>query len=379
MKTFFLKGLFQDFFQSESSGGKLLLLCTAVSLGITNYTAFGDVYTSFFECHIGSLSISHWINEGLMTFFFLLIGLELEREIYIGELSDLKKASMPIIGAIGGMIIPVVIYFKINQHTPYISGSCIPMATDIAFSLAVLSLFGNRISTSVKIFLTALAVIDDLGAIVMIALFYAQSIQWMYLGGVLMIVFILVFVNKKDIFHPSIYLIFGIAMWYCMLKSGIHASITGVVIAFLLPFESAKETALSLRTQSFLHLPVAFIVLPLFVLCNTAIVFPSDILSNLNSTISIGIIAGLSIGKPLGIFAFTYFSQKIGIASLPTDMCWSEIVGIGILSGIGFTMSIFISLLAFDDVQFVNTAKIAILIASTISGVLGYVYFRLKG
>ncbi len=325
---------------------------------------------------IGSHSAEHWINDGLMTIFFLLIGLELEREVYIGELSKIKDAILPISGALGGMLIPALIYFAFNVGTPSEHGIGIPMATDIAFAIGILSLLGNRVPVSLKIFLTALAVIDDLGAIILIALFYTKTIYFTNLIISLSIFGVLLIMNRLKVTNLILYLVGGIFMWYFMLNSGVHATITGVLLAFALPFGNGSSKTISSQLQHWLHHPVAFIIIPIFALCNTAIVISKDWIHNFSESYSLGIIFGLVLGKPIGIFLFTYLSVKLKFTHLPKDLSWKKIIGVGFLGGIGFTMSIFVTLLAFEDNQIITNSKFMILIGSLISGIIGFVWLK---
>lgn len=371
-----LTALFKGFFDSEKSGGLLLILSTIVSLTIAN-SFLGESYHHFWETTFSGQSIEYWINDGLMTIFFLLIGLELEREIYQGELSNFKDALLPIFAAVGGMIVPATIFLLFNYGTEAQSGAGIPMATDIAFALGILSLLGNKVPTSLKIFLTALAVIDDLGAILIIAIFYTKTIVLSNLLIALGIYLILIILGRLKINNLIPYLIGGIAMWYFMLHSGVHATITGVLLAFAIPFGKGGKKSTSYLLQHFLHKPVAFIILPLFALANTAIILGGDIGTTLTQNYSLGIALGLIVGKPLGIFVLTFMAVKIGICKLPDELNWKTIFGVGFLGGIGFTMSIFITLLAFDSVTIINNTKFVILISSLIAGVLGFLFLKL--
>jgi len=363
--------LFKEFFESEKSSGLFLLFCTIVSLVVSNSTS-GESYLSFWNNYLGSHSISHWVNDGLMAIFFLLIGLELEREIYIGELSKIKDALLPFSAAVGGMFIPALLFIILNFGTKTQTGFGIPMATDIAFALGILSLLGNKVPTSLKIFLTALAVIDDLGAILVIALFYAKNLIWINLIISLSIFGILLILNRLKVHNLIPYLVGGVFMWYFMLNSGIHATITGVLLAFAIPFGSGDEKSPSYILQHILHYPVAFVILPIFALANTAIIINSGWQNAMTETYTLGILIGLLIGKPLGIFAFTYLSVKLKLCSLPSDINWKNILGVGFLAGIGFTMSIFITLLAYDATVIVNNTKIMIILASTLAGIIGF-------
>ena len=369
--------LFKEFFESEKAGGLILIACTILSLIIAN-SAFGEGYHDFWQSQFAGNSFEHWINDGLMTIFFLLIGLELEREIYQGELSNFKDALLPIFGAIGGIIIPAAIYMLFNYGTETQSGAGIPMATDIAFALGILSLLGNRVPTSLKVFLTALAVIDDLGAIIIIAIFYTKALFLTNLFIALGIFVLLLIFNRLKIRNLIPYLIGGAAMWYFMLSSGVHATITGVLLAFAIPFGNGDEKSTSYILQHFLHKPVAYIILPIFALANTAIFLSDDIGQTLTQNYSLGISAGLIVGKPLGIFLLTFLAVSFGLCKLPNDLNWKSIVGVGFLGGIGFTMSIFITLLAFDNETIINNAKFDTLISSFIAGLIGYLGLKLS-
>lgn len=375
--------LFKEFFNSEKSAGIVLIFCTVVSLVLCNFF-LGQAYLDFWHqkagFEIGSinlkLSVEHWINDGLMAVFFLLVGLEIERELYAGELSSMKNASLPIVAAIGGMAIPALIHFLLNNGTATIDGFGIPMATDIAFALGILSLVGKKVPVSLKVFLTALAIIDDLGAIMVIAVFYTQELQSAYLFMALGIFAVLIILNRLKIHNLVWYLVPGVVMWYCMLQSGVHATITGVLLAFALPFGDGKEKSPSYRLQHWLHKPVAFLIIPLFALANTGIIFGSSIGEALTTNNSLGIMLGLLIGKPIGILFFCWLAVKLKITRLPGSMNWSQVAGAGILAGIGFTMSIFITLLAFPDPVIVQNSKLAILFASFVAGIAGFFIIR---
>ena len=369
--------LFKSFFESERAGGIILIFATLFSLLFAN-SIFQTQYLQIWNYEIGNHSLVHWINDGLMTIFFLLIGLELEREVYIGELSTLKKAALPLFGALGGMVVPALIYLYFNFGTSTQSGAGIPMATDIAFAIGILSLLGNRVPTSLKIFLTALAVIDDLGAIIIIAVFYSSSISLLNLGIALGIMGFLFVLNRLKVNSLFPYIIGGILMWYFMLNSGVHATITGVLLAFVIPFGNGKKDTISYKLQHFLHKPVAFLILPLFALANTCIIINSDWYEGLTHSNSIGIILGLIIGKPIGIWLLSYLGVTLGLCILPKGLQWKNIFGAGILGGIGFTMSIFITLLAFSDSETIVGSKIAIVIASTIAAIIGYLILNLS-
>jgi NhaA family Na+:H+ antiporter len=367
--------LFKSFFESEKSGGFVLLIGTLISLFLAN-SPISEQYIAVFHYQIGDFSLEHWINDGLMTIFFLLIGLELEREVYIGELSKWKDAILPVFGALGGMLIPSLIYLVFNYGTKTQSGMGIPMATDIAFAIGILSLLGNKIPIALKIFLTALAVIDDLGAIILIALFYTKTIYFTNLIISFSIFCVLLLMNRLKITNLILYLIGGFFMWYFMHHSGVHATITGVLLAFAIPFGDGSSNTISSKLQRWLHQPVAFFIIPLFALANTAILIDKNWISNLTETYSLGILFGLVIGKPLGIIGFVFVATKLKLAKLPSEVNWNQLIGIGFLGGIGFTMSIFIAMLAFDNNQIITNSKLMIVISSLISGIIGYIWLR---
>ncbi|HRG19129.1 MAG TPA: Na+/H+ antiporter NhaA [Flavobacterium lutivivi] len=367
--------LFRDFFESEKVGGLILIGCTLLSLFLAN-SNFSENYIHFWHTDINGHSLEHWINDGLMAIFFLLIGLELEREVYIGELSDLKKATLPIFAALGGMIVPALLYLSLNFGTETQSGAGIPMATDIAFALGILSLLGNKVPTSLKVFLTALAVIDDLGAILVIAVFYTNDLNLVNLGIALGIFGVLLIMNRLKVRNLIPYLLLGVAMWYFMLNSGVHATISGVLLAFAIPFGNGDKKSTSYLLQHWLHKPVAFIILPIFALANTAIIINSDWHYALTHHYTIGIALGLIVGKFLGISIFSYAAVKSKICQLPEDLNWKSIFGVSFLGGIGFTMSIFITLLAFNDDEHISNAKIMILISSLVAGLIGYLVLK---
>ncbi|MBS1761365.1 MAG: Na+/H+ antiporter NhaA [Bacteroidetes bacterium] len=370
-----LTKLFRDFFNSERSAGILLIGCTILSLLLTN-SNLGDSYLQIWNAKVSGESVTHWINDGLMAIFFLMIGLELEREIYKGELSDIKKALLPVMAAIGGILVPAAIYFFLNYSSDTKSGIGIPMATDIAFALGILSLLGKRVPVSLKIFLAALAITDDIGAILVIAIFYTTTISWINILIAAAIFVFLGVLNRLKVFNFIPYLIGGIAAWYFMLHSGVHATITGVILAFVIPFGSGSSNSLSYKLQHFLHTPVNFIILPLFALANTAIIIVPDWYNGLFENYALGIFGGLVIGKPVGIVLFSILIIKSGLAALPKDVSFKQLVGTGFLGGIGFTMSIFITLLAFDNLNYINGSKIAILLSSLIAGITGFAILK---
>lgn len=377
-----LSRTFTAFFDSEKAGGTLLAVATAASLLMANSSS-AESYLAFWHLHIAGLSLEHWINDALMAIFFLLIGLELERELYSGELSSFRYALLPLVAAVGGICVPAGIHLALNAGTPSQPGAGIPMATDIAFALGVLALLGSRVPASLKIFLTALAVADDLFAIIVIAVFYTTGLSLAYLAGAIAAFAVLVVLNRRfKLMSPVPYLLGGTLMWFFMLKSGVHATIAGVLLAFAIPFSSRQEdeASPSHRLEHLLHKPVAFVILPIFALANTAIVIDADWWQGLTTMNSLGIAAGLVLGKPIGIFLFTFIAVSLGLCRLPLDLTWRHVVGAGMLGGIGFTMSIFITNLAFpDDPVSVNSSKKAILAASLLAASLGAAWLRFIG
>ncbi|MEY4637996.1 MAG: Na+/H+ antiporter NhaA [Bacteroidota bacterium] len=370
--------LFLDFFKSEKFSGFLLIGCTALSLLVAN-SSWGENYANFWHYPFAGLTVELWINDGLMAIFFLLVGLEIEREIYIGELSTFRLAILPIVAALGGMLVPAGIHLLLNNGTPTASGAGIPMATDIAFALGILSLAGKAVPPAIKVFLTALAIIDDLGAILVIALFYTEQLSILYLSIALLTFALLFFMGKKGITKGWVYGIGGLVLWYCMFRSGVHATISGVLLAFAIPFGKGGDQSLSARLQHFLHPIVAYFIVPVFALANTGIILSGEILHTLGSVNSLGIMMGLTLGKPIGIVLFSAVAVQIKTASLPSGVAWKHIMAAGMLAGIGFTMSIFITILAFPDSATIVSSKVAILVASLLSAFIGLFTFRLFG
>lgn len=373
-----LSKTFEAFFHSEKTGGLLLLACTLVSLAVAN-SALGPAYAAFWHAKLAGLSVEHWINDGLMAVFFLFVGLELERELYNGELSDFRKALLPIFAALGGVAVPALIHYSFNAGLPSQAGAGIPMATDIAFALGVLALLGPRVPLSLRIFLTALAVIDDLVAIIVIAVFYTASVKLAYLLGALGVFAFLVLLNRLRVFKLWPYLIGGALMWWLMLQSGVHATLAGVALAFAIPFSkrAEDEASPSHRLENFLHTPVAFLVLPAFALANTGVLIGADWQAGLVGANGLGIMLGLVLGKPIGILLMSFAAVSLGLCRLPADLGWRHIAGAGMLGGIGFTMSIFIANLAFaGDAVAVDAAKMAILAGSLGAGLLGGLWLR---
>ena len=374
-----LTRMFLRFFNSEKSGGMILVVCALISMALAN-SDFSTPYLDFWKKEIGGLSLEHWINDALMAVFFLLIGLELERELYSGELSNFKNALLPIFAAIGGMLAPALMHFSLNSGTAAQAGMGIPMATDIAFALGALSLLGSRIPASLKVFIVAYAVIDDLGAIVMIALFYTAGFSAPYLLAALGVLAILVTLNRFRVMSLVPYLVGGVFMWFFVLKSGVHATVAGVALAFAIPFSTKDndQTSPSHRLEHFLHKPVALLILPIFALANTGITVGADWTQTALSANSLGISLGLLIGKPLGVTLSCLIAVACGICVLPSGLGWRHIFGAGLLGGIGFTMSIFITNLAFSgNAEAINSSKMAILLASVGAAVIGCLWLRI--
>lgn len=371
--------VFKNFFKSSNAGGILLFICVILSLILAN-TAAGGMLQSFLDIPIGfesnnvhlKYSILLWINDGLMAIFFLLVGLEIKREIVEGELSSPKQASLPILCAIGGAIVPALIFLSFNSGRETAGGWGIPMATDIAFALAVIGMLGNRIPASLKVFLAALAIVDDLIAILVIAFFYSSGIETNYLlyAGIGMV--ILFVMNRINVQNPYLYLIPGVFIWYFIHHSGIHATIAGVMVAMTIPTNDTDIESPLERLEHALVKPVNFIIIPLFAFANTNIRIESEMLTGLIAPMGLGISLGLLVGKPLGILAMTFICSRLGISSLPEGSSFKHILGVGLLAGIGFTMSIFISILSFSDELHINEAKLSILLTSLLAGTLGY-------
>ncbi|MCL8537585.1 Na+/H+ antiporter NhaA [Chryseobacterium gallinarum] len=376
---------FKKFFNNSQASGIILIFCVLISLLIAN-SSLAENFQHFLDQEVGThlfgleYPVSIWINDGLMAVFFLLVGLEIKRELVEGELSSFKNASLPIFAAVGGMLVPAVIFSIFNSGTEYSNGWGIPMATDIAFSLAIISMLGKKIPNSIKIFLAALAIVDDLGAILVIAIFYTEQIHWTYLllsFGVTALLFILNFLKvTKTIF----YIIPGLFLWYFLHHSGIHATIAGVLLAFSIPTNASNVEISPLeKLEHQLHIPVSFMIMPVFALTNTNITFSSDMVSGITSTLGLGIICGLILGKLIGINAFSLIAIKLKLSSLPQNSNWFQMIGVGLLAGIGFTMSIFIALLSFkDEILIQDEAKFAILIASFIAAILGFIILSIS-
>ena len=374
-----LSNTFNRFFESEKSSAIILVIATLISVALAN-SVMSDRYLVLWKNEYVGLSLEHWINDGLMTIFFLMIGLELERELYVGELSLIRNALLPIFAALGGTLAPALIHYALNADLPTRDGIGIPMATDIAFALGALALLGKRIPASLKVFIVAFAVIDDLIAITVIALFYTDHVAMLYLAMSIGVFLVLLCLNRFFRVSPlPVYLIGGVFMWIFMLKSGVHATVAGVMLAFAIPFWSydQQQPSPSHRLENFLHKPVAFIVLPLFALANTGIVFGANWALDLATPNSLGVMLGLVVGKPLGVIILSMTVVLLGICKLPSEVTWSHMVGAGLLGGIGFTISIFITNLAFSNQdELINASKIAVFTASLLAGLFGLLWLR---
>ena len=375
--------LFQEFIRSEQSSGIILMTSAVVALILMNST-IGPYYQALLDTELGwegwgihlKHDITHWINDGLMTIFFLLIGLEIERELYKGELSDLRGAMLPLLAAVGGMLVPALIHFSLNYNLPTEKGFGIPMATDIAFALGVLSLLGKRVPPSLKVFLTAFAIIDDIGAMIIIAIFYTSDLSFIYLLLAIAIFLGLGLLNRYKVRNMWFYLLPGVVMWYFMMESGVHATLAGVLLAFALPFQDGGPDSTSSKVEHALNKPVAYLIMPIFALANAGVAFTANFFSQAITPNTVGIFFGLLIGKPLGILSFSYLGIWTKFVKLPEAMSFKHMLGAGFLGGIGFTMSMFITILAFGHTSIAANSKLSIMLASLAAGTIGY--FALK-
>lgn len=369
--------LLRRLFASDQSSSLLLLFFTLLALVIAN-SGIAAHYHALWHFHWLDLSLEEWVNDGLMAIFFLLIGLELKRELYVGELSSLNDALLPTIAAIGGMLTPALIFWLFNHGTEYQSGIGIPMATDIAFAIGVLSVLGSRVPVALKVFLVAFAVIDDLGAAIVIAVFYTSSISLGYLAAALAVIACLLLLNRWQVRFMVPYILGGVMVWWLTLQSGVHPTVAGVALAFTIPFSREDQDSLSHKLEHALYLPVAFLILPVFAFANTGLAIDTRSLQAMFShSNSIGIMAGLVIGKPVGITLAAWCAVKAGICTLPSSLRWGHVIGAGILGGIGFTMSIFITNLAFaGENEMIHLSKMAILAGSLLSGVIGWCWLK---
>jgi NhaA family Na+:H+ antiporter len=379
----------QRFFSSDASGGIILIFAAALAMLLANMGSTSGLYHSFLDTpvqlRVGALEINKnmllWINDALMAVFFLLIGLEVKRELIVGSLASRQQAVFPIIAALGGMVVPALVYLAFNVQDPITrEGWAIPAATDIAFALGVLALLGSRIPASLKIFLMALAIIDDLGAIVIIALFYTSDLSLLSLGVAAAAIATLAILNLTGVRRTGIYILVGVILWTAVLKSGVHATLAGVIVGFFIPLKEENGKSPAGQLEHVLHPWVAYLILPLFAFANAGVSLQGVTLEGLTSLLPLGIMAGLFIGKPLGISLFCWVAMKMKWATLPVGTTFRQIMAVGVLCGIGFTMSIFIASLAFGDVDpaLINWAKLGILIGSVLSAVVGYTLLKMR-
>jgi len=382
--------IIKDFIDNDSSSGVILIAVTILALILSN-SALSGIYESFLhipvEIRFGSLSIDkslyHWVNDGLMAIFFLLIGLEVKREILEGHLSSVSQIALPGVAAIGGMVVPAAVYLYFNGDSDVaVNGWAIPTATDIAFALGILSMLGKRVPVSLKIFLMALAIIDDLGAIVIIAIFYTAELSTLSISVAAAALSVLVILNLMGVSKKAAFFVVGAVLWISVLKSGVHATLAGVALAFTIPLsaidEDKRQVSPLKEIEHSLHFWVAFFILPLFAFVNAGVNFQNISISQMSGAVPMGIILGLFVGKQVGVFGFSWLAIKLKIAKMPEGSSWLQLYGVSLLTGIGFTMSLFIVSLAFeDDSLFQYTDKLAILIGSLLSGVLGYAILRM--
>ncbi len=380
--------MLREFIVSETMAGFCLFLAAVLAIIVDNspwahyyHDVLQQVWTVHLRVIVLSESVHHWVNDGLMTIFFLLVGLEIKRELFEGELSSLSQAALPGIAAIGGMVVPGLVYWWINHaDSVALRGWAIPTATDIAFSLGILSLLGRRVPLSLKVFLMALAIFDDMGAIMIIAIFYTPHVQWYVLGGVAAMFLVLVILNRCRVHSLSLYLLVGAVLWVCLLRSGVHATLAGILLAFTIPLNHKNSHRVSPlhRLEHFLNPWVAFIVLPLFAFTNAGINFSQLPLGQVMSSVPLGIFAGLFFGKQIGIAGFSWLAIKLGVAKLPSGVRMSGLYGVSLLCGVGFTMSLFIGSLAFDWVSesYELLVRVGVIGGSLLSGLLGYLVLR---
>ncbi|MER8793636.1 Na+/H+ antiporter NhaA [Mesorhizobium sp. M0984] len=373
-----LVSMLREFLDSEAAGGLVLMAAAALALIVAN-SPLGEAYFSALHAYLGPLSVSHWINDGLMAVFFLLVGLEIKREMLDGQLSTWPRRVLPGIAAAGGMAAPALVYVAINHNNPAaLSGWAIPTATDIAFALGVLSLLGRRVPGSLKIFLTALAIIDDLGAVLIIAVFYTSGLSLAYLGAAFAVIALLVVLNRMRVLTLLPYILLGIVLWVLVLKSGVHATLAGVALALTIPLKISPGSGHDLdhsplhRLEHGLHKVVAFFVIPIFGFANAGVSLAGLSAAALAEPLTLGVAAGLVLGKLVGVFGSSALAIRLGFADLPVNAGWLHMVGISLLCGIGFTMSLFIGLLAFaSDAALQDAVKVGILAGSFIAALLG--------
>ncbi len=382
--------LIKDFIHRDSSSGILLIFVTILALLLQNST-LSTYYTGFLhtpvEIRFGQLHIAKplllWVNDGLMAIFFFVVGLEVKREVMEGHLSSLAQISLPGIAAVGGMVVPALVFIAFNKGAEFaMNGWAIPTATDIAFALGILSLLGNRVPVSLKIFLMALAIIDDLGAIVIIALFYTSELSTLSISIAAAALLALFIMNRMHVIRQAAYILVGIILWVSVLKSGVHATLAGVALAFMIPLKSTDKEgntfSIAHNLESNLHYWVAFFILPLFAFVNAGVDLRGISLQEMGGTVPLGIMLGLFLGKQIGVFGFSWIAIKLGIASLPKGATWTTLYGVAVLTGIGFTMSLFVDSLAYNDTKMFHFAdKLAILLGSLFSGIMGYVILKM--
>lgn len=379
---------FAAFLRLQAASGILLMLCAITALVWANSdwrTSYAALWSTKFDMAYGDgLKLSKplilWINDGLMAVFFLVVGLEIKRELVSGELASARRAALPAAAALGGMLVPALLYAAFNSGRASQPGWGIPMATDIAFSLGVLAVLGKRVPLAVKVFLTAIAIVDDLGAVVVIAIFYTAQIKWGLLAASLGFWALTWLFGRAGGRHPAVFILLGLCLWVCMLKSGVHATIAGVLLALAIPGKKLPSEAdpLTERWEHALHPWVAYLIMPVFALANAGVPISNDVVQALTSPEALGIMVGLVAGKPFGIAVFAWLAVKSNLAALPRGMTWRNVIGVGCLAGIGFTMSLFIAELAFANLhEHLVTAKTGILAASLVAGILGYLSLRL--
>jgi NhaA family Na+:H+ antiporter len=370
--------VFREFLDSEAAGGIILMVAAALALIVAN-SPLAETYFSALHAYLGPLSVSHWVNDGLMAVFFLLVGLEIKREMLDGQLSTWPRRVLPGIAAAGGMLVPALVYVAVNRNNAAaLSGWAIPTATDIAFALGVLSLLGSRVPASLKVFLTALAIIDDLGAVIIIAIFYTSGLSLAYLGAAFAVIAALVVLNRMRVMTLVPYLVLGVVLWVLVLKSGVHATLAGVALALTIPLERSAGIGHDLdhsplhRLEHGLHKVVAFVVIPIFGFANAGVSLAGLSASALIEPLTLGVAAGLVVGKLVGVFGSSALAIRLGLADLPANAGWTHMIGISLLCGIGFTMSLFIGLLAFaGDVALQDAVKVGILAGSFVAAILG--------
>ena len=375
--------MFRSFLDSEASGGLLLMAAAAAALVVAN-SPFGADYEAALKAYVGPMSVSHWINDGLMAVFFLLVGLEIKREALDGQLSTWSRRVLPGVAALGGMVAPALIYAGLNWNDPAtLRGWAIPAATDIAFALGVLSLLGDRVPTSLKVFLTALAIIDDLGAVIIIALFYTAELSGLYLAGAGVTIAVLIALNRVGVTSLTPYLLLGAVLWFLVLKSGVHATLAGVALALTIPLrptpgrvDDVDHSPLH-RLEHALHRFVPFLIIPIFGFANAGVSFSGMTADALTNQLTLGVALGLLLGKLVGVFGSAALVIRMGWADLPARASWPQLLGVSLLCGIGFTMSLFIGLLAFaDNPALQNEVKVGILLGSLAAGLFGWLTLR---